>query len=44
MNQVQNQVTLIGYLGKDPETIGKGDSAAEVLGFVKTLADGAHGA
>ncbi len=26
MNQVQNQVTLIGYLGKDPETIGKGEN------------------
>jgi tryptophan synthase alpha chain len=25
------------------DRIGKGDSAAEVLGFVKTLADGAHG-
>jgi tryptophan synthase alpha chain len=26
------------------DRIGKGDSAAEVLGFVKSLADGAHGA
>ncbi|MCP3957429.1 MAG: single-stranded DNA-binding protein [bacterium] len=40
MNQVQNQVTLIGYLGSDPEAIGNGENAGAKLNLATNEAFG----